>query len=113
MSDFKMSTSEVSGGIIIKLEGSLELAACTALERGLLGLTARKPKLAIFDLSGLTFISSLAMGSIVSFRTGVTRAGGKVFLAGMSPLILECFRRPRLTMLFEVRDSVTQCLPAD
>ena len=110
MSDFKMSTSEVSGGIVIKLEGSLELAACTALERGLLGLTARKPKLAIFDLSGLTFISSLAMGSMVSFRHGVTRAGGQAFLAGMSPLILDCFRRPRLTALFEVRDSVAECL---
>jgi anti-anti-sigma factor len=111
MSDFKMNLADVPGGLTVKLDGALELAACGVLDRALLGISAQKAKLVIFDLSGLTFVSSLAMGSMVAFRNGVVRSGGRVFLAGMSPLVLECFRRPRLTELFQVRDSVAQCLP--
>jgi anti-anti-sigma factor len=110
MSAFTMTTTQIAGGIVVRLSGSLELAACGTLDRGLMGLSANKAKLVIFEMSGVTFIASLAMGSLVAFRGGVVRTGGRVFLAGMSPLVLDCFKRPRLTALFEVRDSVDQCL---
>jgi anti-sigma B factor antagonist len=109
MSDFKMNVASAQGCLIIKLIGSLDVSASTVLERGLVGVSAQKAKRVVFDMSGLSFVSSLAMGTMVAFRNGVVRAGGHVFLAGMSPMVLDSFRRSRLTELFEVRESVEQC----
>jgi anti-anti-sigma regulatory factor len=54
------------------------------------------------DLSGLTSISSLAMGVLVSYRRGVVRAGGRVVLAeGLQPAVREALARAELFDLFE------------
>ena len=40
--------------------------------------------LVVFDLAGLTFLSSLAMGALVAYRRGLCRRGVEVRLANVS-----------------------------
>jgi anti-anti-sigma factor len=111
MSNFKMTVEEVAGVPIVRLSGSLGVPAIASFERGLLGVSARKDKLVILDMKGVTFLCSLAMGAMVAFRNGIVRHSGKCMIAEMSPEIAEAFRRPKLHLVFDVRDTVAQCLP--
>ena len=72
--------------------------------------SAAHPNVAILDLAGLTFVSSLAMGSIVSFRKGLIRRGGRLLACNVQPLVLDCIKRARLNELFEVFDSLEAAL---
>jgi anti-anti-sigma factor len=72
---------EGSGETIIRIAGKGCTAHADALATCLLGLSARRPSLVCLDLGGLTCISSLAMGVLVTFQRGVVRAGGRVRLA--------------------------------
>jgi anti-anti-sigma factor len=108
-----MTVERAPDGLIIKLDGELDVTACGEFELKVTALSLVNAKRVIFDLSGLTYISSMALGAIVAIRNDVLSGGGRVFLVGMSPLVLDCFRRPRLTSLFEVQDSVALCLPSE
>jgi anti-anti-sigma regulatory factor len=82
------------------------------LEASLSRLAARRPARVTFDLSGLQFISSLAMGSLVTFRRAAARAGGRVCLApDLQPMVREALTRADLLALFEAAESAKPCPP--
>jgi hypothetical protein len=55
-----------------------------------------------FDLSELAFISSLAMGTLVSYRRTAVRAGTRVCLSPeLRPAVREALERAELLSLFE------------
>jgi anti-anti-sigma factor len=78
----------------------------------LMRLVARRVPLVVVDLSGLTFLSSLAMGALVGFRRDLGRWGGRVKLAAIPPLIYESLQTTRLPMLFEVCATVEEAQAA-
>jgi anti-anti-sigma regulatory factor len=83
------------------------------LDTSLSRLAARRPARVTFDLSGLQFISSLAMGALVDFRRAAARAGGRVCLApDLQSLVREALTRAELLGLFEVADSAKPAPPA-
>jgi anti-anti-sigma factor len=82
--------------------GEAGVAEAGALEAALLPLAARRPASVTFDLGGLTFLSSLAMGVLVSYRRAAARAGTRVFLApDLHPAVREALDRAELSGLFE------------
>jgi anti-anti-sigma factor len=57
----------------------------------------------MLDLSELRFISSLAMGVLVTFRRGVVRSGGRVRIGEqLQPAVREALSRAGIFDLFEV-----------
>ena len=67
-------------------------------------------ELAVIDLSGLTFLSSMGMGALVSFHRAVTRNGGVVRLAAAPPPIADAIRRARLTDVLDLQATVAAAL---
>jgi anti-anti-sigma factor len=75
-------------------------------------LLARRPHLVVFDLAGLTFVASLVLGALVSFRRALARHGGKVTPAGLQPAVKEVFHAAGLLALFPVSETVAEALAA-
>ncbi len=86
--------------VVVKLIGLADSPSSVVLERECLRLNALRAALVVFDLSQLTFISSLAIGLIVSFRKGQSRHGGKALLEGVTGSVAEALQRTRVTELF-------------
>ena len=101
---------ETPQAVVARLIGEGGVMAADALQFSLLGLSAKRPALVVFDLAQLVFVASLVMGALVTFRRGVVRNGGKVKLAGLKPDVLEAFRTARLDELFEISESVDDAL---
>jgi len=99
-------------GLIIKIAGDAGVENIDTLERELTKLSAQKPPLIVFDLSGLDFIASLGMGALMSFRKGIARNGGTVRIAAAKPAVLDAFKRAALKELFNTCATVDEALTA-
>ena len=111
---FECHVVETAWGVLLRLEGE---AGVHAVDRMpfivmLMRLVARRPPLVVVDLSGLTFLSSLAIGALVGFCRELGRFGGRVKLAAIPPLIYESLKTSRLDMLFEVCATVEEAQAA-
>jgi anti-anti-sigma factor len=69
-----------------------------------------RPALAVLDLSGLTFISSLGLGALISFQRTLKRHGGTVRLAALSTRLTDAFRKAQVHQFFEMHDTVEGAL---
>jgi anti-anti-sigma regulatory factor len=97
----EVTASETADGMVIGVKGVAGTDQSGALLSSLLAPSARRPAAVTLDLSGLSFISSLAMSVLTAYRRGVVRAGGRVVLAGgLQPAVREALDRAELMGLF-------------
>jgi anti-anti-sigma factor len=102
--------SESGQAVVVRLRGEAGVAEAGVLETSLLRLVARRPPCAIFDLSELHFLSSLAVGVLATYRRTALRVGVRVCRApALHPAVREVLDRAELTDLFE---PVTVAEPA-
>ena len=97
----EVEVSETPEQMVVRIAGEASFRLAGDLEVVLLRLSLRRPPLVTLDLSGLHFVSSLAMGALVAFHRGVVRAGGRVRLAAaLQWPVRECLERAGLLILF-------------
>jgi anti-sigma B factor antagonist len=86
--------------IVIKVRGEVRLDTQPMNEAFLDAATAVPAKAVVLELSGLSFISSMGIGSIVSLRNAMKKSGRKLILAGTRPSVMDAFKRVRIAELF-------------
>jgi anti-anti-sigma regulatory factor len=97
-----VTISESVREAIVRIAGDASVHHAGDLEAGLLGLSARRMRLVIFDLSRVTLLSALATGVLRTFVHGVIRRGSLVRLAPTPPVqVRERLDGAGLTRLFE------------
>jgi anti-anti-sigma factor len=103
-----VAITDLPQGVVLRVEGSASFNNLDRLQFALIRLVARRTPLAMLDFSELTFIASLAMGMLVTFRRDLGRWGGRVRIAGVRPEIYEALRAAGLAELFEFCPTVEQ-----
>ncbi|MBL0920815.1 MAG: STAS domain-containing protein [Phycisphaerales bacterium] len=66
--------------VIVRLMGAADMLATPRIEKEFEALAARKPAAVVLDLSGLHYISSLAIGQIVSLWEALRGHNGTVVI---------------------------------
>jgi hypothetical protein len=104
----EVEAGRTADGLLVRVKGVAGSQQSGLLLAGLLSATPRRPSLVTLDLSGLRFISSLAMSVLGAYRGSVVRAGGRVVLAGdLQPGMREALDRAESMRLSgEVPQSV-------
>lgn len=97
-------------GTIVGLVGEASLAEMPQLERATLSLGASRPKVLIYDLSGLTFLASLAMGEMIRLTHAVREFGGRVAIAAPNEHVRGALVRARLERVIPIFDTVEQAV---
>ena len=110
MQDLEIEVIDHADAVVVYLRGEMGLKL-DGMEVAFERVAARKPPLVVVDLSGLSFVSSLAMGLLVALRGG-TRHQSSVRLAGAKGMVRDSLARARLTDLFEMYDSTEKALAA-
>ena len=109
---FEVSETDHDGVPVVVVLGEIDVATAPQLEERLLALAERDPKLAVADLSGVTFVDSTALGVLVSgvkrFRTG----GGDLRLVVTAPHIAKVFAITGLDGMFSIHPSAAQAASA-
>jgi anti-anti-sigma factor len=98
----EVAIRETPEEVVVRVKGEATVVAASTLDRSLLPLTARRPRLVTLDLSELRCLSTLAMGVLLRYRRAVVRAGGRVRLTvTLQPQVQEALGRAELLELFE------------
>src|SRR5687768_7581598 len=63
-------------GLTVRIAGHVDMRAAEALGDRLMPICAKRPPLVVLDLSGVTFIGSMGLGALVTFRKAVIRCAG-------------------------------------
>jgi anti-anti-sigma factor len=103
---------ENDGVHIVKLDG--EAGSAEAWEVGAIvgRLIESHPAKLLFDLTGLTFISSLALGELVRLANDLSRYECRVGMAGMQPKIQEVLRLLRFDQYYEMYETIDDAVAA-
>jgi anti-anti-sigma factor len=88
----RIGLSEEDGATVVRLTGEAGFHSADRLADALALVAGRRPTLVVFDLARLEFISSLAIGVLVTFKYRLERQGGALALVGVPPRVEEALR---------------------
>ncbi len=94
--------------LVVTLRGDASLHEVDRLQLALQKAGSSHPRRAIIDVAAVTFMASLAIGTLVQFASGVKARQGRVALAGAAGPLLDAIKRSRLDTLFVMCESVPQ-----
>ena len=106
-----VTISDFDGGVLVRLEGEAGIIGLDKLAFAFTRVLARRVRLAVLDFSHLTFLSSLAMGQLISLSRDLRRWDGRVKIARCRPEIREALEVARLAEFFGFVASVEEAMP--
>lgn len=108
----EIQQADRDGVQLIKLDGEAGSAEAWEVAAVVSRLLESRPNRIVFDLAGLSFISSLALGELIRLANELARFQCRVALAGMSPKIHEVLRVLRIEQYYELYESPAAALAA-
>jgi anti-sigma B factor antagonist len=69
-------------------------------------------KALLLDFDGVEFLSSAALGKLITFDRKVKTSKGRLKMCGIAPGILEVFQVTKLNKVFDIRSDVAEGLSA-
>jgi anti-anti-sigma factor len=109
-SSFDVELIQVGREFLVRIAGQVFLAEAAELQRQFQAIMTRRSKLAVLDLTHLTFISKPGVAAIVQFAREIERGGGELILAGVQPEFRDDFLADGLEELFTLADTVEEAL---
>jgi anti-sigma B factor antagonist len=112
-SSLQFTVEKRSGGLVIHLIGELGLPPHTdRLQAELNRVYADCPKILVFDMLKLSFVSSLGIGIFAEANRTLRRKSGQLKLCCVQPKVMEVFERTRMTAIFEFINKIEDGFPA-
>jgi anti-sigma B factor antagonist len=106
----KLSTRVVKGVTIVDCNGRIVFGEESALLRDTLKKLIAENSKIILNLSGITYIDSGGLGTLVALYTTAHNAGGSVKLANLTQRVGDLLQVTKLLTVFEVYDSEEKAL---
>ena len=69
-------------------------------------------KTILLDFEGVEFLSSAALGKLITFDRKVKTSKGRLKMCGIAPGILEVFQVTKLNKVFDIRPTAVEALAA-
>lgn len=97
-----MDTQDREGGVQLTLKGELDLSTIEKVEQELARVEADAPDVIVLDLSGLTFLDSTGLRTIVTADQRARRAGRRVVVRRGPDTVHRIFTITRLDERLEM-----------
>ena len=97
---------------LVEAAGDIDLQHSTEFQQKLLELPAQHPGLVIVDLSGVPYMDSSGVASLVKLLARLRREGILLRLAGLTPRVRSVFEITRLNTVFEIYPTAQEAMKA-
>jgi anti-sigma B factor antagonist len=104
--------TEESGAHILQIEGEIDLHASPKLRAALHECVEKKTPVVLVDFSGVKYIDSSGLATLVEHVRDSKSYTGKIALFGLQPKVKMVFELVRLNELFTLADSKDAALAA-
>jgi anti-sigma B factor antagonist len=89
----ELTTENLADGVEkIALAGRMDSAGTDKIDIRFTALTATRPALIVVDLSQVSFLASIGIRMLLSNAKALARRGGRMVLAGPTPLVEEVLK---------------------
>ena len=101
---------EVGGAVLASVNGRIDLSNADAFKDAMMAALAKAKGALVVDLSGVDYMSSAGLRSLM-IVSKAGKAEGKVLrLAALQPLLMEIFTISRFNLVFPIFESVPAAL---
>ncbi len=104
------SIREEAGGVVVDLQGEIDLHQSPQLHERLVEVCKSKPKVLVLNLAEVVYMDSSAVGTLVHTYRTVTGYKGRLALAGMQDRVRSVFEISRLDKYFQIFADVEAAL---
>lgn len=98
--------------VLLVLDGQIDMHTSPELRRHLKRALDQRATPIVTDLTGVSFIDSSGLATLIEALQGTGRYGGKLTLVGLSPGVRNLFRLSNLTAIFAICESREEALEA-
>jgi anti-sigma B factor antagonist len=107
----KLSTKEISGIMILKMEGSmLGGPEASELNNALHKLIEAKKKKVVVDLGDVSLMNSSGLGMLIGGVTTMRNAGGDLKIAHATEKVVQVFKITKVHSVIEIHDTVKRAV---
>lgn len=101
-----VSTPQPFGdGVCLALSGEIDLSRSPELRTALLQAATAKPARLVLDMSGVTYMDSSGVATLVEALQKINAGGGKLVLCGLQPKVKSIFQIAKLDTIFAIVDD--------
>ncbi len=101
-----------SDATILYLSGEIDLRTSPQLRGTFLELIDEKPNRIILDLSGVSYVDSSGVGTIVELKRRTMRYKSEVVLVGLQTRVRSLFEITRLDKFFTITNTIDEAREA-
>jgi len=106
----RISTRPIDGVLIVDCNGRLVFGEESANLRDTVKKLISENKNIVLNLSGVSYIDSGGLGTLVALYTSAQTNGGKIKLASLTPRVGDLLQVTKLVTIFEVYDNEEQAV---
>jgi len=92
----------------VELEGSLDTETYIQLEDELKEILSESTKAIVFDMKGVSYISSAGIGVVMSTKKTLTSRGASFAMTNLQPQITKVFDAMKVLSAIDVLDDMTE-----
>jgi anti-sigma B factor antagonist len=101
----QVKREKTGDSVVVGVTGSIDIYSSPELRGELkVALEAKAPRLVI-DLSGVAFVDSSGLATLIEALQKAQQYAGKVLLCGLTPKVLGVFQLANLDRIFQIRDT--------
>lgn len=108
----EIETSADAFGHLVRLQGEIDLRSSPKLRDKMVQLSDERGARIILDLTGVRYVDSSGVGTMVELKRRVDRSGGSVVLVGLQPRVKSVFEITHLDQFFRIVDDLEQARQA-
>lgn len=101
----QIEVTEEHGGWVLAVLGDIDMHTSPALRKELMGLVRRRETPLVVDFSGVSYIDSSGIATLVEGLKGVMVYGGRLQLVAIPERIMEIFHFAKLDKVFAIHGT--------
>jgi len=95
-------TQQLEVGILASIHGEIDFSRSPDLRSELMAILKAQPKKLVLDLSGVPYMDSSGVATLVEALQFQRKGGNKLVLCSLQPKVRGIFEIARLNMVFEI-----------
>ncbi len=103
--ELEIQTENIQDGVIVRPLGEIDLSCAATLRQQLGQVQAGRPARLVVDLSGVPYMDSSGVATLVEAMQVARRGGSKLVLCAMQDKVRSIFEIARLDMVFAIVES--------
>ncbi|MFZ2959880.1 MAG: STAS domain-containing protein [Candidatus Ozemobacteraceae bacterium] len=105
-----ISAKKATNALVVKVSGQMDAATALDFEKSISEFIAQGEKAFVINLSGLEFISSVGLRSILASAKRLKEKNGKLIFSELHGHVKEVFAISGFQGIFKIGDSDEECL---